>query len=508
MKLIAKIYLAFASILIIFSFVTVTFVIQSESVEENIHHSLQSAETLRLSQAMQKAIVDTETGLRGYLISENESFLEPYYKGLQNYEAFLPKIREQLETRNQLNRLAAIDSSFRRWQVTFAKPAISLQRLAINSPDQNTGYEKFKTEVIKKGVGKKITDGIRQEFDNLEHEEMLIRDSKIAALKSSINLTETISIGLTVLSIVVGIGVVAVLAKVIKKRLTEISQLANSVALGQFDVQIADLSNDEISEVSNSLNIMAKRLDDSFTNLQKKNQELDQFAYVVSHDLKAPLRAINSLAEWIEEDLPELEPDVKYNLELMRGRVYRMENLINGILEYSKVGRKTLPVTSFPTSELIAEVIDLLAPESNISINVNHGMPDVTTERILLSQVFANLIGNAIKYNDKPTPLIRIGVNNLPDGYEFWVSDNGPGIAEEYHQKVFGIFQTMESRDIRESTGIGLAIVKKIIDEKGGNIRIESKQGEGSTFIFYWPVSLIKQTQHRVHTLQDIVLTS
>ena len=487
MKLVPKIYLAFASILIIFAFVTYTYVKQSDRVEENISLTLTSTEALRVSESMSKAIVDAETGVRGFQVSDNEAFLVPYYDGIKSYDEERANLLSLVSDSSQIQIINEIDANFTRWQKTFAERAIDLQRKALASPAELPAYQDFNQNFIRKGVGKKITDKIRGQFSDFEEQELLLRQARMDKLKNSIKSTENLSVALTGISMIIGIVVVILLAKTIRRRLAEMSSMANEVALGHFDVELKDTRNDEISQVADSLNIMAMRLNDNFATLQKKNQELDQFAYVVSHDLKAPLRAINSLAEWIAEDLPELDPDVRRNLDLMRGRVQRMENLINGILEYSRIGRKQLPQSEVNVTQLVQEVIDSLSPSGNVTIKVQPNMPEIKAEKILLLQIFSNLIGNAIKYNDKEHPFVEIGFKPVKGGHEFWVKDNGPGIPMEYHQKVFGIFQTMEARDTRESTGIGLAIVKKIMEEKGGSVRLESGEGEGSTFIIYWP---------------------
>ncbi|HEY9609908.1 PAS domain S-box protein [Allocoleopsis sp.] len=223
-------------------------------------------------------------------------------------------------------------------------------------------------------------------------------------------------------------------------------------------------------------------------NLEKRNTELDQFAYIVSHDLKAPLRAIANLSQWLEEDLTEhLAEETRHQMGLLQGRVHRMESLINGILQYSRVGRFRTELELVDVEVLLAEVIDSLAPPPEFMITVMPGMPTLWTERVPLEQVFANLISNAIKYNHRPDGHIVISANEQTDGYEFAVSDNGPGIAPEFHEKVFVIFQTLEPRDKVESTGVGLAIVKKIIDDKDGTLSLESEPGQGSTFRFTWP---------------------
>lgn len=221
------------------------------------------------------------------------------------------------------------------------------------------------------------------------------------------------------------------------------------------------------------------------TALEKRNYELDQFAYVTSHDLKAPLRAIANLSEWIEEDIAEaLTEDTRHQMNLLRGRVYRMEALINGLLQYSRVGRLETPTSLVSVADLLAQVIDSLAPTS-ISIEIAP-MPTFVTQRLPLQQVFTNLISNAIKHHPRIDGKVRIFVQNLESFYEFAVADDGAGIAPQYHQKVFGIFQTLEARDKTENTGIGLAIVKKIVEGQGGSISLESQQGQGATFRFTW----------------------
>lgn len=227
--------------------------------------------------------------------------------------------------------------------------------------------------------------------------------------------------------------------------------------------------------------------------LQKRNQELDQFAYVASHDLKAPLRAIANLSEWIEEDLSgQLPEENQQQLQLLRGRVHRMESLINGLLEYSRIGRTEAIDEQVNVTTLIHEVLDSLAPPSSFVIELAPDLPTFSAKRLPLSQVFANLIGNAIKHHDQAAGNIQISVQDREQVYEFAVADDGPGIAPEYHDKVFAIFQTLDSRDNKESTGIGLSIVKKILETEGGTITLESGLQQGTTFRFTWPKLVVK----------------
>jgi PAS domain S-box-containing protein len=222
--------------------------------------------------------------------------------------------------------------------------------------------------------------------------------------------------------------------------------------------------------------------------LARSNQELDQFAYVASHDLKAPLRGIANLSQWIEEDLGEnVPPDVSEKMALVRGRVQRLEALIDGILQYSRAGRVRSAVEQVDVGLLVKDVVELLAPPPEVSVTIEPGMPTISTERTPLQQVFMNLINNAIKYNRRPGASITVSSRDAGNMYAFSITDNGPGIEPEYHNRIFGIFQTLESRDRVEGTGIGLSVVKKTVELHGGSVTVRSALGEGATFTFEWP---------------------
>jgi PAS domain S-box-containing protein len=223
--------------------------------------------------------------------------------------------------------------------------------------------------------------------------------------------------------------------------------------------------------------------------LEERNRELDQFTYVVSHDLKAPLRAVTNLSQWIEEDLEgQLAPEGQHQMNLLRGRIHRMENLINGLLEYSRAGRSQILLETVDVQELVAEIIDSLAPPAGFTVEIQPGTFTLHTKRLLLRQVLTNLIGNAIKHHDRPAGHVWISVEAQEQKYRFSVKDDGHGIEPEYHQKIFDMFQTLEARDITENTGVGLTIVKKIVESEGGIMHLESQLGTGSIFSFTWPV--------------------
>jgi len=240
-------------------------------------------------------------------------------------------------------------------------------------------------------------------------------------------------------------------------------------------------------EEANAARVAAER---SAAATEEAYRELDQFAYVASHDLKAPLRGIASLAQWIEDDIGEhLSAESAKHMHLLQGRVQRMQALIEGILAYSRAGRQFTAPEDLDTGSLVQEAIELQGSPKEVTIEVAPDMPMVRAERIPLQQVFMNLLGNAVKYGCAARPDVKIAVTwrELGDAVEFAVSDNGPGVPAEYHERIWGIFQTLEPRDKVEGTGIGLTLVRKIVESRGGHVSLESKLGQGATFRFTVP---------------------
>jgi signal transduction histidine kinase len=240
------------------------------------------------------------------------------------------------------------------------------------------------------------------------------------------------------------------------------------------------------------------------TELVRSNKDLDDYAYIVSHDLKEPLRGIRNYAMMLLEDYADqLDDKGRTRLETLRNLAERLENLINALLHYSRVGQVDLAITVTDLDKLVRDIIDSLAlrlEQEKVEIRILTPLPTVRCDTTRIGEVFRNLITNAIKYNDKPQKWIEIGVaNHQTEEQVFYVRDNGIGIGEKYYEMIFRIFKRLHGRDqYGGGTGMGLTIVKKIIERHGGRIWVESTPGEGTTFYF-----TIEENQHGANDAAD-----
>lgn len=222
--------------------------------------------------------------------------------------------------------------------------------------------------------------------------------------------------------------------------------------------------------------------------LERSNQALDEFAHAVSHDLKAPLRSIANYAMWLQEDLDgALQGESREHLDRIRSRVERMQVMIEGVLEYARAGRRRTRPEPLDVGEVVRTAIDLLDPPATVALTIQPDLPILVTERSPLQQVFLNLIGNALRYGAGDAPHVRIGGRDAGDFHEFFVADNGKGIPVAAQERIWSLFQTLEPEDQTEGTGIGLAVVKRVVEAQGGRVWVDSEVGEGATFRFLWP---------------------
>ncbi|MHC4323336.1 MAG: sensor histidine kinase [Planctomycetota bacterium] len=265
----------------------------------------------------------------------------------------------------------------------------------------------------------------------------------------------------------------------------EVAQLASALTEKWILARQASLKMEQLEQMVKERTEMQTELINKVDNI---NKELKDFASIVSHDLKAPLRGIKSLATWILDDCSDkLGEQANEQINLLLDRVERMYNLIDGVLQYSKVGRMEEEIVQVNLDAFIPEAIDMLVPPENISIKIENTMPVIECTETHVMQLFQNLLSNAIKYMDKTKGQINIDCIEQDGFWKFSIADNGPGIEKKYFEKIFNMFQALSVSEQFEGTGVGLTIAKKIVELYGGNIWVESKIGKGSTFFFTLP---------------------
>jgi light-regulated signal transduction histidine kinase (bacteriophytochrome) len=240
-------------------------------------------------------------------------------------------------------------------------------------------------------------------------------------------------------------------------------------------------------------------LESTISELKRTNKEIQEFAYITAHDLKTPLRGIGTLADWLSTDYADkFDEEGRTQIMLLAERAKRADKLVDSILRYSNAGHDNEEHEQIDLNTALSEIICEIEPPENIEITVENKMPVLMCPKTHISQIFQNIISNAIKYMDKEKGQIKVGCNDDGGFWKFNISDNGPGIDHKYFKKIFKIFQTLSPPDETESTGIGLSVAKKIIKLNGGRIWLESNPGEGSTFFFTLPKQEIKASNKKL----------
>jgi signal transduction histidine kinase len=451
-------------------------------------------EVIDVLQRLEAALTDAETNQRGYLLTGDARFLEADQASFRRVGALLSILHDQVADNPSqaiLARLVQVKCD--------AKLAQLQQTLAIFKTE---GAERARESILT-GPSKENMDQVRTaiaEMNSTERDFLIQRTrGRERELVYTLWVIGAGSVFAFLLSIVVSVGIRrdVLLERENQVRLAEqaarLEAQRNSLeenerALArQLDAERT--LNDRLAAAHAAAeNALAER-NVATAALERSNRDLNQFAYVASHDLKAPLRGIANLAHWLEEDLGEaLNGNSREHIRVLLNRVQRMEGLIDGILSYARAGRASGPREDIDVTKLVDDVIELLAPTTGTyHVDVPETLPRIAAERAPFQQVWMNLLGNAFKHSRRENIEIQVRAVDRESHWEFGVADNGPGIAPQYHQRIFGIFQTLASRDKLEGTGIGLATVKKIVESEGGKVWVESQVGNGATFRFTWP---------------------
>ncbi|WP_051718839.1 sensor histidine kinase [Hymenobacter sp. IS2118] len=436
---------------------------------------------------------DAQAGVRGYLLTGDTAYLQPYSMATGQLPASLRRLDE-----------LTADNSIQRQRLDSLRYLVEQEFRILRPLTQiNSSVSRSAMQTLL-DTDRQTLRQVRMLYSRIQTREMALLAQRSASQEIFEKATPIVVLVSAVLGVLIVVWLVikivqeladnrrlqdelATVNAEVSRRIAQIRQLAEQVVQGDYTVKISDSAADNLGGLATSLNRMTQTLDATFSALEKRNQELDQFAYVASHDLKAPLRGVTTIVKWIEEELAaELSPQLRTYMSQMKGRLHRLEDLINGLLAYARVGRTAQTATSVDVAQLLGEVAELVVPP-DFTLRVGPDMPTLVTDRLGLQQVFTNLLSNAVKYHQRGGGQLEITARDAGQFYEFRVQDDGPGIASEYHQKIFLLFQTLRDRHTAESTGIGLSIVQKIINEHQGRIRVESSPGQGAGFIFTWP---------------------
>lgn len=258
-----------------------------------------------------------------------------------------------------------------------------------------------------------------------------------------------------------------------------LSNRENEKNLDLDSLRLVDLIDNQTKEILK----INKQRDKLLKNLERQNQELNDYTHLVSHDLKSPLQSIDALTSWLKDDYEELLGESgKETIKLIRSNVEKMDTLVRGILKYSSIDRVEKNFYKVATEEVLQKVLGFIEIPEHITVTIPEKLPKVTGDHFRLEELFRNLLRNAIKFNDKSKGEITIGYTDKGDFYEFYVKDNGKGIEAKYFDKIFIAFQKLQND--YKSTGIGLSIVKKIIELYKGDIWVTSTPNLGTTFYF------------------------
>jgi signal transduction histidine kinase len=431
---------------------------------------------------------DAETSERGFIITSSPKFLERYVITKHAIPNYLSELQQQVKRPEVLAALPELTRLSER-KIAEMDEVITLVQ---------QGKQQAASDMVNL-VGKQAMEEFRElrsKLLDLEQQSLTQRLADNQAHLQELFLLAVLGSGILLFGLFL---ITELTAARLADPIHDVLQGLVRIEQGDLQHAIEVSHQDEIGRVANKVNQVMQMLAAARAqsaqyqaDLERSNAELDRFAYVASHDLKAPLRGLRSLAQWISQDITATAShDTLENLALMQNRIDRLDGLLNGLLAYSRIGREHIAATRVDSAALIENIAIYLAPPAGFSIRSEGAMPVLHTPQSPLQQVLHNLINNAIKHHDLQSGNIIVSAREQGELVEFSVADDGAGIAAAFHEKIFIMFQTLKPRDQVEGSGMGLAIVRKTVENFGGQIRVVSNPPQrGTQFIFTWPKSL------------------
>ncbi|RAS71337.1 HAMP domain-containing protein [Lentzea atacamensis] len=443
----------------------------------------------RRAKDLNRALLDQETGLRGYVLTGEQDFLKPYLDGQTAEVQAAQDVKRLVGDVN--GRVSRIEELTRQWRSQYAEPAIAGVRQSGPAG----------TLVSDTDRGKALSDQLRSEAGAVQADIGSLGETARQDVEHAAKVVLWLVIGMGVLLVAVIGGLSLLLYRLLVAPLAELAEQVRQVASGDFQHEIDVNGPRETVMLGEDVNAMRRRivqelatLDAASAELQRSNSELEQFAYVASHDLQEPLRKVASFCQLLQRRYGgKLDERADQYIEFAVDGAKRMQGLINDLLAFSRVGRITRERTMVDLGEVVRQVVDNFSErieETGARVDVVGDLPSVRGEATLLSAVFQNLISNALKFRGSETPVITIGAEPDGDLWKFSVRDNGIGIEPEYADRIFVIFQRLHPKDAYPGTGIGLAMCRKIVEYHGGTIWLKTDVDAGTTFEFTLPVAL------------------
>jgi signal transduction histidine kinase len=456
------------------------------------------------SESLDAAVVDQESGILGFAISGREDNLRPYYDGLAAQNRLVAQIGQLLGADGDAQIRAALQDVQRRadeWRAAVAIPVISAVRT--QGPDAG--------QALVEAAGTSRFDALRSSVATLQQEIQVVRRESVDAARKTGNTVVAIEIAAAAIIILAGAGMLLLLDRLVSQPVVELAEQVRVVADGAYEKRITSRGSPELAALADDVDGMRRQIAAELREvrdaraqvewineqlkiqadeLTRSNRDLEQFAYVASHDLQEPLRKVASFCQLLQRRYAgQLDERADQYIAFAVDGAQRMQRLINDLLAFSRIGRLTTGFTDVDLNRVLDDVMSQLeARNEDDGEIVWSGLPTVEGEEPLLTTLFVNLIGNSLKFRrpDVP-PVIRITAERDGKEWRITVRDNGIGIEAEFADKVFVIFQRLHARDAYEGTGIGLAIVKKIVEYHGGRIWLDLDVDEGTSINFTLP---------------------
>jgi signal transduction histidine kinase len=486
MKIFTRIFISFIFVAIIFMVVLGIDFLQSRKIRENSRWFTNSEEVLRNSADLQKCILDIQTNYRGFMLSG----LKFHLKQAENAKHSSDSIFTYLSTittdnKVQQQKLNQARDSLRNW-ITSWNFTIKNEQEHIEKRGKDILLREPGSLILTRGREISYIRTLFEQFDQEEYRLRAYREQKLEKSRAEANIINLI-LGLSAVTII--FGTAFFISFNIRKRIRTLSEATKKIASGNYDYRVEDKSNDELRELSNSVNIMTESLEKTIKSLKQRNEDLEQFAWISSHDLKEPLRMISIFSQKLgQRYITSEEPEAIMQVKFITTSVKKMYDLIDASMRYALMGTTDYIFEKLSTREVIAESLDNitdLIKKTKAKINLLDLPEYIPGIKTLIIELFQNLVENAIKFRGPNAPEIEISARKDQDKWIFTVRDNGIGMNEKYKDQVFLIFhQLAQKTPDYDGIGIGLTYCKKIVELHNGKIWLHSEPGKGTTIYF------------------------